>query len=307
MIRTPVSGLGEVFLPVPGGCSYNTAIAIGRMRAPVKFLGRFSTDFFGEILTKRLRDNHVGDDLIIRCGQKTTLAFVKVEEGKEPQYIFYTEETANRSFSAEDLPPKLPVDTTCMVFGSISMTMEPIASAIETLIARERAEDKAPVIAFDPNIRVFMIKDRNAYMKRFEKWIRTSTIAKISFEDFEFIYPHHEPEESLQKILALGTRLAICTLGPKGALAMLRRNDGSVIKASAPPIHLPKIVDTVGAGDTFHGAFLSWLELRGKMSRPALEKLSEPDLHEALVFANNAASIVCTRHGADPPTAEEMV
>ena len=311
MVRAPVPKLGEGFLPLAGGSPYNTAIAIGRLGVPVKFLGRFSRDFFGEILVKRLRDNHVGEELLIRGNQNSTLAFVKLEKGKEPQYVFYTEGTADRSLSVADLPPKLPADTRCILFGSISMTMEPIASAIEALILREGTRksadqmDGAPIISFDPNIRPFMIKDKNAYIERFEKWIAASTITKISAGDFEFIYPKLTLEQALQKTLAMGPRLVIATLGVKGALALIRRNDGNVSRVSAPVVDLP-VADTIGAGDTFHGAFLSWLELKGKMSRSALAGLSEADLYNALYFANKAASIVCTRHGAEPPTRREV-
>jgi fructokinase len=309
MIRAGFPGQGNGFLPFPGGSPYNTAIAIGRLGVPVKFLGRFSTDFFGEILIKRFKDNHVGDDLVIRAEQNSTLAFVKLEKGKEPQYVFYTEGTADRSLSVGDLPKNLPSDTRCILFGSIAMTMEPIATAIETLILHENARSSggnaAPVISFDPNIRPFMIKDKKAYVERFEKWIAASTIAKISAADFEFIYPDLELEKSLQKILSMGPRLVITTLGAKGAMAMLRRNDGSVTQASAPVVDLP-VADTIGAGDTFHGAFLSWLEIKGKMSRSGLANLSEADLCDALFFANKAASIVCSRQGADPPTLKEV-
>ena len=284
------------FMPLPGGSPYNTAVAIGRLGVAVKFLGRFSTDFLGEILARRLRENHVGEDLLIRSEQNTTLAFVKLEKGKEPQYIFYTEGTADRSLDTTDLPAKLPADTRCILFGSIAMTMEPIASAIEALVLREgtRASagqpDGAPVISFDPNIRPFMIRDKIAYIQRFEKWIAASTIAKISSADFDFIYPGLELEQALQKMLAMGPRLAISTLGPKGALALLRRDDGTVTRVTAPVVDLP-VMDTIGAGDTFHGAFLSWLEINGKMSRSALAGLSETDLYDALYFANKAASI----------------
>ena len=311
MVRTPVPGMGEGFLPLPGGSPYNTAVAIGKLGVQVKFLGRLSKDFFGEILIKRLRDSHVEDDLIIRSGQNSTLAFVKLERGKEPQYVFYTEGTADRSLSTEDLPPKLPADTRCILFGSISMTMEPIASAIEALILREGTRksadqmDGAPIISFDPNIRPFMIKDKTAYVERFEKWVAASTIAKISAGDFEYIYPKLGLEQALQKILAMGPRLVISTIGPKGAIALLRRNDGNVSRVSAPVVDVP-VVDTIGAGDTFHGAFLSWLEIKGKMSRSALAALSETDLYDALFFANKAASIVCSRRGAEPPTRREV-
>jgi fructokinase len=311
MARTQVPGLGEGFSPHPGGSPYNTAIAIGRLGTPVKFLGRFSTDFFGEILLKRLRESHVGADLIIRSDQNTTLAFVKMEKSKGPQYVFYTEGTAGRSLSTEDLPPKLPVDTKCILFGSISMTMEPIASAIEFLILREGSRkstdqmDGAPVISFDPNIRPFMIKNKATYIDRFEKWISSSTIAKISSEDFAFLYLFLDMAKALKNVLAMWPRLAICTLGQKGAQASLRRNDGSITTVNAPVVNLP-VVDTIGAGDTFHGAFLSWLEMKGKMSRSSLANLSETELYDALFFANKAASIVCSRHGAEPPTLREV-
>jgi len=332
MVQAPVSGSGHGFFPLPGGSPYNTAIALGKMKVPVKFLGKFSTDFFGEILVKRLIDNNVGDDLIIRSNLNSTLSFVKLEKGKEPQYVFYTEETADRSLDIGDLPDKLPPETKCILFGSIAMTMEPLASAIDALILREATRknaipqkssksqdsgahgtkataqdpmDIAPVISFDPNIRPFMIKDKAAFIVRFEKWASSSTIAKISLADFEYLYPKLEPEKALMKILAMGPRLAICTMGKKGALAYLRRNDGSITKVSAPVVDLP-VIDTIGAGDTFHGAFISWLERRDKMSRTGLANLEEKDLYDALYFANKAASIVCTRRGAEPPTLREV-
>jgi len=311
MVRATVRGLGDVFSPLPGGSPYNTAIAIGRLGVPVKFLGRLSTDFFGEILYKKLLKCHVGDELIHRSGQNSTLAFVEQDKVKGPQYIFYAEDTADSSLQPSDLPVRLPADTKCIVFGSISMTLEPISTAIESFILREGIRkstdqvDGAPVISFDPNIRPFLIKDKSAYIGKFEKWAAASNIVKMSAEDFAFIYPKLDTEKALQKLIAMGPRLAICTLGPKGALALLRRNDGSVTKVNAPVVDLP-VKDTIGAGDTFHGAFLAWLEIKEKMTRSALVNLSESELYSALFFANKAASIVCTRAGAEPPSRKEV-
>ena len=311
MIRAAGSGSKDSFHPLPGGSPYNTAIAIGRMGVPVKFLGKFSNDFFGDILIKRLRNNKVGDDLIIRSNNNSSLAFVKIEKKKEPQYIFYTEGTADRSLEIKDLPVKLPVETKCILFGSIAMTMEPLASTIDALVLREGTRknadqmEGAPVISFDPNIRPFMIKDRSAFVNRFEKWVAASTITKISLADFEYLYEKLDAEKALQKILSMGPRLAICTMGQKGALALLRRNDGSVVKIDAPVVKLP-VLDTIGAGDAFHGAFLSWLHREDKISRSSLANLSETDLYNALFFANKAASIACGRQGAEPPTLREV-
>jgi fructokinase len=150
-----------------------------------------------------------------------------------------------------------------------------------------------------------MIARREAYVRRFESWLPSVTIAKISSADFDFIYPGLGLEKSLEKTLRMGPRLAVTTQGPRGALALLRRDDGSILRVNAPVVQLP-VVDTIGAGDTFHGALLSWLEIHGKMSRPAIAALGETDLYAALFFANKAASLVCAKQGADPPTRAEV-
>jgi len=309
MFQKNVPGLGDVFTPIPGGCCYNTSIAIGKLGVSATFLGRLSKNFFGDIQIQRLRENNVKDDLIIRCDENPILAIVKTEKGKQPQYAFYDEGTSDRLLSIGELPV-IPAETSCIVFGSISMNMEPMATTIETLLT-EGHNNFCPsvnktVIAFDPNIRIFMIKDRASYMQRFNKWAGFCTIAKISSEDFEYIFPDTEPEKALQKMLNLGTRLAIATLGPDGAIALLKRDDKSVIKTHVKGIRVSEIADTVGAGDTFLGAFLSWLDKKEKLSHNAIINLSESELYDALLFANKAAAIVCTRNGAQPPTLHEV-
>jgi fructokinase len=306
MIQVDIPGSGKGFLPLPGGCSYNTSIAIGRLGVPVQFLGAVSGDFFGGIILKRLRENNVGSDLIAPSRKNTTLAIVSVEEGKGPQYAFYTDGTSVPHFSPENIPAALPAGTCCVVFGSIPMSMEPSAGTIETFIQRYQSED-SPVIAFDPNIRPIKIADRNAYLNRFERWTAASTIVKLSSEDAEYAFPGLEPPQALAKILSLGPSLAVCTLGSDGALAMLRpgRDDGGMVTVKVPGIPV-NVADTVGAGDTFHGAFLSRLYTKGKLSRRALSCLGEAELQDAVLYANKAASIVCSRHGADPPGAGEV-
>ena len=308
MFQKKVPDLNDVFMPLPGGCSYNTSIAIGNLGVQTAFLGRISRNFFGDIQVQRLRKYNVKDNFIIRCGENPILAFIKTEEGKEPQYAFYDEGTADRLLSENEiqtcLQKNIDADISCVVFGSVSMAMEPIAASIENLIIKEAANKK--VIAFDPNIRPLLIKDRISYMTRFKKLAGFCTVAKISGEDFEYIFPETEPDAALQKTLDLGTRLAIVTLGGSGAKALLRRDDKTVIKVCAPGIKVSKIADTVGAGDTFMGAFLAFLEMNGKLSHNAIVNLNETDLYNALLFANKAAAIVCTRYGAQPPSLREI-
>ena len=294
------------FQPCPGGSPYNTAIAIARLNVPAAFLGRLSTDFFGEILIQRLRHNRVREDFIIRSGEHSTLAFVKLEAGAEPQYVFYTEGSADRSLSPADIPPALPPEVRGLLFGSIAMTLEPAASSIESLIRREAARGgEGPLISFDPNVRPFMIPCRDAYVKRFEGWASLAAMVKVSAQDYDFIYPGLGLEAAMRRALSLGPCLAVSTLGSQGALALLKRPGGGFLRVRSPAEDLP-VADTIGAGDTFHGALLAWLERRGMMSRSALAALGEGELADALGFANRAASLVCSKKGAEPPSLAEV-
>jgi fructokinase len=63
------------------------------------------------------------------------------------------------------------------------------------------------------------------------------------------------------------------------------------------------VVDTVGAGDAFGGAFLArWIE-RG-FGRAALA--DEAALRDAVAWANRVAARTCGRAGADPPRRDEL-
>jgi fructokinase len=296
------------YVPCPGGSPYNTAIAAGRILGTengiprTAFLSRLSRDFFGDMLIRRLEQNNVSAELVVRSNENTTLAFVKLEAGKEPAYIFYTEGAADRSLTGKDIPVSLPAGTTCILFGSISLTMEPSASAIEHFIFRESGRET--VISHDPNVRPLMIRDHAEYVRRFESWVRSSDIVKISSADIDFIYPGLGPVKGTEKLLAMGPLLVVATLGADGASAVYVRN-GTVKRITVPSVMLP-VADTIGAGDTFHGSLLAWLEDHGRMSRAALAVLDENEIREALFFANKAAAIVCSRRGADPPTLAEV-
>jgi fructokinase len=88
---------------------------------------------------------------------------------------------------------------------------------------------------------------------------------------------------------------------------------GQGVLAATPalaPLELPAVpvdvIDTVGAGDTFQAALLSWLSRHGRLTRTALLALDAGTLREALAFASRAAAITCSRRGADLPRLEEV-
>jgi fructokinase len=67
-----------------------------------------------------------------------------------------------------------------------------------------------------------------------------------------------------------------------------------------------RVIDTVGAGDTFQAALLTWLAEHDALNAVALAALDAAALGEALAFAARAAAITCSRRGADMPRRAEL-
>jgi fructokinase len=66
------------------------------------------------------------------------------------------------------------------------------------------------------------------------------------------------------------------------------------------------MVDSIGAGDTFMAAILTWLAESDLLSKESLKDLSGDQMESLLSFAGHAAEITCTRPGCDPPWREEL-
>src|SRR5215207_2151324 len=78
----------------PGGAAFSTARTIGRLRQPVAYLGRLSTDRFGETLHRILADDGVGLDAVVRTDEPTTLALAEIDEAGGATYRFYEQGTS---------------------------------------------------------------------------------------------------------------------------------------------------------------------------------------------------------------------
>lgn len=289
------------YQPCPGGSIFNIAVGLGRLETPVGFFSSLSNDFFGDQLVSYLAENGVKTDLILRADGPTTLAFVSLPDGRhtEPRYVFYANQAVDRSLTLADLPAQLPEQVQALHFGSISLVLEPGASTLEALMRRESGQR---ILSLDPNIRPSLITDRGAYQQRFESWLRLVDIVRLSVADLEWLYPDADAHSLMQTWLEWGPSVCLLTLGADGA-------SGITVQGAEARVPSPKvtIADTVGAGDTFLAATLSWLYQQDKLKdRQALSGLTPAELTACLEYAARAAAINCSRPGANPPYKHEM-
>lgn len=290
----PAAGPLGALRPLPGGGPYNVAITVGRLGTPVRFLSRLSTDGFGDALLARLVESGVDTSLVQRGPEPTTLAVAGIGPDGSARYSFHVEGTADRLV---ELPDELPADVGIVSLGTLSLLLEPGATRYETLLRRHRG-----LTVLDPNIRAAMVADPAAYRARFISWLPDVGVLKLSVEDAAWLADsEHDVLGSVRGWLAAGPAAAVVTHGADGLVALTA--NGDTIEVPTVPA---TVVDTIGAGDTVHGALLHWLANVGAATPDAVRAVPVDGWRDALSFAARAAAVTVSRAGAEPPYAAEI-
>lgn len=278
-----------------GGSPFNLAVGLARLAQPVSLLATVSRGFLGERLMQALREEGVGTDSLRRSDAPTTLSLIGTDAAGVPSYAFYGDGGADRLLAPEavvDVPPA----TRAICLGSYTTVVGETARSLRALVERHRHR---ALIAYDPNVRLNVQPDVEAWRGQLRWMLSRADLLKVSEEDLALI-DGRAPEAFAREALASGVSLVVVTRGALGAIAWTARERGEVV---APTVD---VIDTVGAGDTFQAALLTWLAERDALRRKALEGLSPTALDAALRFATQAAAITCGRRGADLPRRAEL-
>lgn len=279
-----------------GGSPFNVAVALARLGQRVDFFGAVSSGFLGERLMRAFADEGVGVRSVVRTPAPTTLSLVGVDAQGVPSYAFYGTGAADRQLEPQHLDD-LPAGVRALHLGSYATVVEPIASTLRVLVERHRAH---ALVAYDPNVRLNVEPDLARWREQIDWMLPRCHLLKISDEDLGLLYPDSSAGAFMARALSAGTAAVVVTRGAHGAVA---RTASAHATVAGVPV---QVVDTVGAGDTFQAALLTWLAEHDALSRAALAGLSAERLDAALGFAARAAAITCSRRGADMPRRAEL-
>lgn len=271
-----------------GGGPMNTSAALAKLGQDTHFLGRLSTDTFGRQLTGHLESAGVELGLAVTTDDPTSVAVVSLDERGHASYTFHFDGTSNFNWQRDEFPPLETSDW--LHFGSIGSVIGPGASAVLDFVRGTEAS-----VSYDINVRPSCLPDRAQYFGLVTDLMTAvgghGGIVKASDEDIAWLVDDDSDPLSYAEAWAAeyGLTMFIVTRGADGVVAV--KPDGRQIRVPGIPID---VVDTVGAGDTFMAGFLS---AYGQ---------DPDDVEGALTRGAVAAAIVCTRKGAQPPSAAEV-
>ena len=276
--RAPNGGetlLGSEFFQIPGGKGANQAVTIGKLGSRVVILGKVGDDLFGKELLSSMDKNGVDIQFIEKAPVSTGIAKIVVEKNGQNRILVVP--GANSYVDIEYIDNHLDVIKDCdVVIGQLEIPI----STVEYAFKKAKEYGKITILNPAPAIKLSeeLIKNSD-YIIPNESELEVITGMKI--ESFDGII------EAAKKVIKMGVKGLIVTLGEKGSLYL---GNDKFTKHSAYKV---KAIDTTAAGDSFIGGFVTRLDL---------------GVDKAIEFATKVSAISVTKRGAQTsiPTMEEV-
>jgi ribokinase len=269
--KIPVPGetvSGGKFLMNPGGKGANQAVAVARLSAKkgaCTFIAKVGDDLFGRDTAARLKRDGIVPRLVVDAQEPSGTALILVDS--RGQNVISVALGANGTLSPADIEPfRKDIE------GASALVMQ-LETPIETVErAAKAAREKGVTVILNPAPAKKLPKS----LYRLVDWIT--------------------PNETEAEILT-GVKVVDAQSAAKAAAVLKRRGVGHVVITMGSkgvycaecdrifPCRKVKAVDCVAAGDTFNGAF-------------AVALAEGKNCADAIAFAQKAAAISVTRHGA---------
>ena len=268
--KLPTSGetiLGDSYNIGPGGKGCNQAIAISRLGGKVNFISKLGNDDYGKLAINKLKkDNIDTSNIIISENHKTGVAGIHVDKNTGKNAIIVIR-GAPASLTIKE------IDTNIITRSKIFLTQLEVPIEV-TLHCLKEAKKKGLINILNPAPACKLTDD-------FFELVDYFTPNEIEAEFYTGIKIKNtdDAKASAKKLLSLGIKKVIITLGEKG----LYYSDGiNEVSIKATP---DKAIDTTGAGDAFNGGLAFGLS-------------QEKPIRECLELANKVAGMSTTKLGA---------
>ena len=261
--------LGNKYNVGPGGKGCNQAIAIARLGGKINFISKIGKDSYGELALNTLKKNNINIENIIQDEKlQTGVAGILVDQnsGKNAINVIVG---APSSLKVSEIEKQINLIKSSKIF----LTQLEVPKDV-TLHCLKTAKENGCITILNPAPASEITKE---FFSKIDYFTPNETEAE--FYTGIKITNEKEAKQAAEKLLNLGIKKVIITLGEKG----LFYTDGKeeiYLKASSV-----KAIDTTGAGDAFNGGLAFGLS-------------KDKPINECLKLANKVAGISTTKLGA---------
>lgn len=270
-------GLEEVtsFGKFLGGSATNVAVATAKYGLESAVITRTGNDPFGKFIHNELVRLGVSDVFVSGVANlNTPVVFCEIFPPDNFPLYFYRDPIApDLIINADELDLDAIRDAKLLWLTVTGLSKEPSRTAHHVALDA-RAKKKHTVLDLD--YRAMFWNSAEEASQEVSKALDKVTIAIGNKEECEVAVGETDPMRAADALLERGVEIAVVKQGPKGVLAKTREETIEV------PPHFVDVVNGLGAGDSFGGAFCFGMLQGWPMQR-------------ILQFANAAGAIVAGR------------
>ena len=279
----------EAFKKGIGGSPTNVAIAAARHGLRAAVITRTGIDPFGQFIKDELIRLGVSDEFVFGVkGLNTPVVFAEIFPPDSFPLYYYREPIAP-DLIIEPQELDLEAIKRAKIYWSTltGLSEEPSRSAHH---AAWNARAAGALTVLDLDYRPTLWESPDAASDQISKALEKVSIVIGNLEECKLATSESDPDRVANALLSKGADIAVVKMGPKGVLAKSRNE--TVIKLPHPI----KVLNGLGAGDSFGGAFCYGL-------------LEGWDLDRVITFANMAGAINASRSDCSTamPTTQEVV
>lgn len=273
-----------------GGAPLNVAANVAKRGGKSSIITQLGNDSFGDYIFDVIKKSGVGTDKIFRTSEaNTALAFVSLSSDGNRSFSFYRNPCADLLLESEKITDEMFDDCYALHFCSVDLIESPAKHAHKRAI--KLAKENGAIISFDPNVRLPLFREPSQCYDAIWEFMPYADILKVSDDELEFIFGTDKTEDVVRRVMDMGVRMLLITLGADGACLFTKELN---VKIGGIDV---QVVDTTGAGDSFIGSFLYALSEKGRVA-DVFDNLSEGEAREILEFANRCAANTTTQKGA---------
>ena len=242
------SATGETVSLPAGVAPGNVAVGVARLGGRSAMLSKVGDDAFGRLLIATLvRYGVATEGVLTTCEGNTSLAVVTVAADGERDFTLYRRGCAEFTFAAAEVATDIIRGSRILHVGSLLLG-EPVCRAAQRHAVRT-AHEAGVLVSVDVNLRPSLWRDQTEMRAVALEAAEQADILKVSEEELTVMTGVADIEEGLARLWRPRRRLIAVTLGARGALL------ATVEQRARSPGFAVAVVDTVGCGDAFAGAF----------------------------------------------------
>jgi 2-dehydro-3-deoxygluconokinase len=250
----PLDGVTS-FARTTAGAELNVAVGLARLGLRVGYVSRLGSDSFGRYLAATLDSEDIDRRHVAIDPDHATGFMLKsrCDDGSDPQTEYFRRGSAASHMTSGDLDIAYCAAARHVHLTGIYVGVSPSTrEMIFALAAQARQLGKS--ISFDPNLRPALWRSQDEMVECLNRLSSFSDWVLPGLAEGQLLTGRDSPQGIADFYLGRGAKCVVVKLGAEGAYYASASENGLV-----PGVPVPRIVDTVGAGDGFAVGVVSGL------------------------------------------------